>query len=219
MGINIKEKEGNIVFSDKQNYNQEGILKKYRNDQMTERLLNSQIKKLPKQVKEEKGNIEITNLQIEKIQDRIKKSEQIFKKRNIEPSEELKKLREKYSDEELDKKSRNIKENQIFEIKDNGKNIERITKNTISPEDEVILYASNQYSLMKIQENLARQHKNIEKANTRLEANKEELQKVENSIHSIKQYFKKKRLNLDKLLDEQAKNRKGKKEAGEIPLK
>lgn len=220
MGINIKEKDGNYVFNESQSYSQDGLLKKYRNDLMTERLLESQIEKLPKQIEEEKGNIEITNIQIEKIEDRIKKSEQIFKKRNITPSEEIKKLREKYSDDELTKKARTIRELQTFEIKDNGKTIERITKNTISQEYELILYASNQYSLMQIQENLARQHKNIEKAEKRLEANKEELEKVKNSLESIRSYFKKKRLNLDKLLDEQAKNRqKGKKEAGEIPLK
>jgi len=219
MSINIKEKDGEFIFNERQKYSQEGILKKYRNDLMTKKLIKVQVDKIPNQIKEEKGNIEITKLQIEKIKDRTKQSEKIFKKRGINPSEELKKLREKYSDEELTKKSQTISEKQTFQIKDNGQNIERITKNTISPENEIILYASNQYYLLQAQENLARQNKNIEKAETRLEATREELEKVENSIHSIKQYFKKKRVDIDKLLDKQARVReKGKeKEANEIP--
>ena len=247
MGINIKEKDGNIVFSNKQNYTQEGLLKKYRNDTMQKRVIKSQVDKLPQKVKEEKGNIEITNLQIENIQNRINQSEQIFKKKEIEPTKLLKKIREEYcleyddlsneekeklkkldepikdreqyADRELTKKSQIIAEKRTFVIKDKGQQIERTTKNTISPKDEVILYASNQYYLMQAQESLAKQHKNIERINIRLDANKDELEIVENSMHSIEQYFKKKRLNLDKLLDEQAINReKGKKEAQEINL-
>ena len=245
MSINIKEKDGEFIFKEIQNYSQEGIVNRYGKDLMKRRIVKVQVDKLPNQIKEEKGYIDLTKLQIEQIKDRINQSEKIFKKRQINPSEELKKIREKYckeydelskeekenlknldepikdrdqyADRELTKKSQTILEKQTFQIKDNGQNIERITRNAISPEDEIIVYAGNQYYLLQAQEKLVKQNKGVEKSQIRLDATKEELEKVEKSLHSIKQYFKKKRKDIDKLLDEQAKNRKGKKEAEEIP--
>jgi len=150
---------------------------------------------------------------IELIEKRIKQFEEIFKKRGLNPKEELDKLREKYTDEELTKKSEQISEKQTFEVKDNGHSISRITKN------EIIIYTSNRYNRLQAEEKIIQIDTEIERTKTRLKANEEELEKVNNSIHSIKQYFKAKRLNLDKLLEDQAKNReKGKKDVGEIKL-
>jgi hypothetical protein len=41
--INIKEKDGKIIFNDTQEFNQDNLLVKYRNDEMTKKLLESQL--------------------------------------------------------------------------------------------------------------------------------------------------------------------------------
>jgi chromosome segregation ATPase len=206
--IHIKEKDGKIIFNDTQEFTQDNLLVKYRNDELTKRLLESQLVKLPERIKQleaEKGMIQD---HIELIEKRIKQFEEIFKKRNLNPKEELNKLREKYTDEELTKISNEISEKQTFEVKDNGHSISRITKNEFTIEELIIIYTSNQYNKLQAEEKIIQIDTEIEKTKTRLKANEEELEKVNNSIHSIQQYFKKKRLNLDKLLEDQANSRK-----------
>lgn len=218
MGINLKDdSEGNIVFSDKQSFTRNDLLKKYRNDLYAKKLLESQIDKAPQQIQEKEQEKKIREDQIKEIDNRLKKSEEIFKKRNIDPQEELKRLRETYSEEELNKKAQNISEKKTYEVKDNGNHIERITKNTISEEDELILYASNQFNKLQAQEMIVKIDNEISKIKNRLEAQKEELQKVKDSTEAIEKYFKKKRLDINKLLDEQAQERKkGQKQAEEL---
>lgn len=218
MGINLKEDtNGNIVFSDKQSYTTDDLLKKYRNDLYAKKLLEAQIEKAPQQIQEKEQEKKIREDQIKEIESRLNKSEEIFKKRNIDPQEELKKLREKYSDEELNEKAKKVSEKRTFEVKDKGNHIERITKNTISVEDELILYASNKFYKLQAQETLTNIQNEIEKIQSRLEAQKEQLNEVKNSTQAVEKYFKKKRLDINKLLDEQAqKRKKGQKEAEEI---
>lgn len=219
MTIKIRDKEGGIEFKDSQFYSKDNLIRKYRNDLLTKRLLETQIEKAPSKIKEDESEIEIREQQMDIIQSRINKSEEIFKKRNINPKEEIKLLKEKYSEEELNKKAKNISEKQTFEIKDNGQNIERITKNLVTIEDELILYASNKYNLLQANEIIIQIRAQIEKTKERLRVQKEELEKVLDSIKSIELYFKKKRMDINKLLDKEAQNReKGKKEAGELKL-
>jgi chromosome segregation ATPase len=217
--INIKEKDGKIIFNDTQEFNQDNLLVKYRNDEMTKKLLESQLVKLPERITQTEAQKGMIQDRISQIEDRLIIFEEIFKIRNLNPKEELNKLREKYTDEELTKKSEQISEKQTFQVKDNGHSISRITKNEFTIEELIIIYASNQYNKIQAEEKIIQIDTDIERTKTRLKANEEELEKVNNSIHSIKQYFKAKRLNLDKLLEDQAKNReKGKKDVGEIKL-
>jgi chromosome segregation ATPase len=217
--INIKEKDGKIIFNDTQEFNQDNLLVKYRNDEMTKKLLESQLVKLPERIKQTEAQKGMLQDHIELIEKRLIQFEDIFKARNLNPKEELNKLREKYTDEELTKISEQISEKQTFEVKDNGHSISRITKNEFSIEELIIIYASNQYNKIQAEEKIIQIDTDIERTKTRIQANEEELEKVNNSIHSIKQYFKKKRLNLDKLLEQQAVSReKGKKDVGEIKL-
>ncbi|MGV9204334.1 MAG: hypothetical protein ACOC44_10005 [Promethearchaeia archaeon] len=208
MGINIKEKDGNIEFSEVEKYSQNDLLNKYRNDLYAKKLLKAQVEKAPNTIKEKESEKEIRQNQIKEIEDRMKKSEKIFKDRNLDPNEELQKLREKYSDEEIEEKSKNISEKKVYEVKDHGTYIERKTKNQISLEDEIILYAVNKWNKLQAQELLVNIQKEIEKIQSRLEVQKTELEKVENSIQSIENYFKRKRLDINKLLDQQANQRK-----------
>jgi hypothetical protein len=208
MTIKIRDKEGGIEFKDSQFYSKDNLIRKYRNDLLTKRLLETQIEKAPSKIKEDESEIEIREQQMDIIQKRINKSEEIFKKRNINPKEEIKLLKEKYSEEELNKKAKNISEKQTFEIKDNGPNIERITKNVVTIEDELILYASNKYNLLQANEIIIQIRTQIEKTKERLRVQKEELEKVLDSIRSIELYFKKKRIDINKLLDEEAQERK-----------
>jgi hypothetical protein len=211
--INIKEKEGKIIFNDTQEFNQDNLLVKYRNDEMTKRLLESQLVKLPERINQLEAQKGMIQDHIELIEKRLIQFEDIFKARNLDPKEELTKLREKYTDEELTKKSEQISEKQTFQVKDNGHSISRITKNEFSIEELIIIYASNQYNKIQAEEKIIQIDTDIERTKTRIQANEEELEKVNNSLHSIKQYF------LDKLLEDQAVSReKGKKDVGEIKL-
>ncbi|MFW6130468.1 MAG: hypothetical protein ACOC56_04715 [Atribacterota bacterium] len=220
MAINIEDENGEIVFKEKQSYNQENLLKKYRNDKLTQKMINGLLEKLPQRIKQLEAEKGIQEDYIEKLDKRLNQFIQIFEQRKIDPKEELNKLREKYSDDELTKKSEVISERQTFEVKDKGRIIERTSKNQFTIEELIILYASNQYNKIQAEERIAQISQEIEKAKTRIEANKQELEKVNNSIQSIEHYFKKKRLDINRLLDKQAKDRKkGKKDTGEINLK
>jgi len=126
--IHIKEKDGKIIFNDTQEFTQDNLLVKYRNDELTKRLLESQLVKLPERIKQLEAEKGIMQDQIELIEKRLKQFEEIFKIRNLVPKEELDKLREKYTDEELTKISNEISEKQTFEVKDNGHSIKNNKK-------------------------------------------------------------------------------------------
>jgi len=152
--INIKEKDGKIIFNDTQEFNQDNLLVKYRNDEMTKKLLESQLVKLPERIKQTEAQKGMLQDHIELIEKRLIQFEDIFKARNLNPKEELNKLREKYTDEELTKISEQISEKQTFEVKDNGHSISRITKNEFSIEELIIIYASNQYNKLNTEEKI-----------------------------------------------------------------
>lgn len=218
--INIKEKNGEIILNESDSYSEDSILQKYRNDELSKKFILAQIEKAPSQIQNLEAERDMIEYQLEHIKKRMKQFENIFQKRGINPSEELDKIRKSHTDEELSKKAGTISERQSFELKDKGGHIERITKNHYTTEEIVILYASNMYNETQAIEQKARIEKEIEKVQTRKEVQEKELEKVNDSLHSIRQFFKQKRIDIDKLLDKQAGERKqGQRDTGEIALK
>lgn len=215
----ITERGDKIIVNEMERLNQDDLIKKYRNLIMAKRFLEHQIAQNPKQTIDLNAELELITNQLNQNNKTIETYTNYFNQKGIIPEEELNKLREKYSDEELQTKSQTIVEKNEYELIDTEEGIERIKKSINTLEEIIILYLTNKYSEINLNQRVIQINQDLEKIKERETVQKQNLENLNNNLNTIKNYFTKKNIDIDKELDKEAENRKKEeKVAEEIPL-
>lgn len=215
----ITEHGDKIIVNEMEKLDISGLANKYRNLSMAKKFLDHQIAQNPKQIIDLNAELELINNQLSQNKKTIETYTNYFNQKGINPEEELNKLREKYSDEELQIKSETIVEKNEYELIETEEGIQRIKKSINTLEEVIILYLTNKYSEINLNQRILQIKQDLEKIKEREIVQNKNLENLNNNLNTIENYFKKKGIDINKELDKEAEERKKEEKiAQEIPL-
>lgn len=185
---NLKKEGNKISYEQKESMDEQELMDRYETLITSKKFLEAQKGQIPRQKKQAKQNIELKEGYIEKAETRIEKIKEILDDLGLDPEDELEKIRDKYSEEELNKKERNLYLNkEKTKIRKSGKNYIKRTTVEMDKEELLVEYASLKFRVLKYKEQLAKEKRNLKKAKEQ----EEKLGKmIENNKEEVKAFDK-----------------------------
>ncbi len=216
--IKINSDNEQITYSSQEVLKQEDLLNKYREKWMEKGIHEKIINTAPDQIRGMHAYVQLTEQSILLNENRQTKIKEVLADSEMNIPKKIQKIRERYTEEELLEKARNLIDKTETIIKKEGDNFLFKTEVIQSPEDLIIEYMTLQDSKPDLLERLANQKKAIKSKEEQIEKSKRMLEQTKEVLRSIEDFFKRQGKEINQLLDEQAKSRKKEdKVAKELP--
>lgn len=205
--VEVKEKAGKISFSETQQFDEAGLVEKYRELTMSRMMCEKVINTAPSMIESTKTQIKIREMQIESYEKKKADLVNLLAENNVNFEERVKEIRDKYSEEEILEKSQGVIVQSKTEIqKVDGKF--QITTTSLNDIDDVVIeIMSLNATIPDLGEAMVKESETLKKTEKRVESSQAMLSKLQEQMKSIKVFFATRHKNVDQLLDQAAQGR------------
>ena len=208
--------DGKIISSINETHDEKSLVEKYRHNYMGFRVAEAKIKQLPAVLAQMEMHIQITEANLDRTNQRLEMVEEALADLNLDIPEEIKRLKEKYSQEDLIEHAKKLQSIQKTSItKELGFYILK-TETKQDKEGMLIDLMSLSNSKIEIIETLIKQKKSYEKQKESSIDFEKQMKDIQEKLKTIKLFFASQHKNIDKLLDKYANQRHGGKTAEEL---
>lgn len=216
--IKVDDSTGKITYNLTEEHDENSLLDKYQNEFMAFRVAEAQENKAPQIIEGMKAHIELSEGSIKLNNEKQEMFKQVFEENGIDYAAKIKEIKEKYSDDELMDKAKNLIYSQKTSIEKEHGNFVYQTQISQTAEELVIDFMRVQDELPELLERLAKQKQQVKAAEEKLEKIQQAKKEIQERLRRIKVFFANQHKNVDKLLDARAQARpKGKSVAKALP--
>lgn len=205
--IRIDKNGEKIMYESKEKHSEDTLLTKYQEQFMALKIQEHQESKAPMIIENIKVYITFSEESIKLNESKQSQLQGIFSELEININKRIQKIKEKYSDEELMKKAKELVNDQKTIIEKDGDKFIYKTEVSQSVEDLLIGFMHLQEEMPSLIEKLAKQKEELKKREEQLKKIGQIKKDVIERLDSIKEFFKKQNKDVDKLLDNRSQKR------------